>query len=708
MSTPIDVSHRDHPGHINPRMHARMSVGGIELRSLCSRANPAYPTFGDIDMEFRNHKPVRNKASRLALALLLALATGTVWAQCPNGTDGNQGVEGGDDNNETCTFDSYAFGYANLVQQGVAYGGSNRAVGTEPDQNGFGHGATAIGLDNVAEGAGAVAVGNASRAFGTNTIAIGDAAIADADSAIAIGSGSHATLNATALGVSAQANGQYSTSLGYISQAQGNFSTAVGQFAQAMSENATAIGAGAYATSAYATAIGTQAQATNFWTTAVGQGALATGEYATALGRDAHAEFSRATAVGVAARTSGDNATAVGTDASAAEGAAAFGRDAKADGFGASAMGTGATASGTSSVAVGNASKSSSFLSVAVGAGAEAGSDGFTSTALGALSKATALQSVALGTNSVSDRDYTVSIGNATVQRQLVNLAAGTTDTDAVNLSQLYPLTNALGGGASYAGGMFTAPTYVIQGSNYNDVGAAFTAVDGRITDLYGRIDGAGGVEGPTGPQGPEGPTGPSGPQGPKGDTGDTGPQGSEGPAGGGPRVVTYDQDAGDTLTLKGENGTVVSNVADGMATTDAVNKGQMDAGDASTLQSAKTYTDTTATQTVKTANAYTDARMAAWDDQFNGMRSDVERQFNEQGRQINTVGALSAALALAAPDARVQGANQFSMGMGHYRDQQAISVGYSRLVSPRAAVRVAAAFADGDNAAGVGFNVGW
>lgn len=70
-------------------------------------------------------------------------------------------------------------------------------------------------------------------------------------------------------------------------------------------------------------------------------------------------------------------------------------------------------------------------------------------------------------------------------------------------------------------------------------------------------------------------------------------------------------------------------------------------------------------------------------------------------------VGALSAAMGMIAPNARVKGANQFSMGIDHFRDQQVVAVGYSRAVSSRAAVRIGAAFADGENSAGVGFNVG-
>jgi trimeric autotransporter adhesin len=57
--------------------------------------------------------------------------------------------------------------------------------------------------------------------------------------------------------------------------------------------------------------------------------------------------------------------------------------------------------------------------------------------AIGGNAQAMAYNSVALGSNSVADRPNTVSVGSATATRQITNVAAGTQDTDAVNLSQL-------------------------------------------------------------------------------------------------------------------------------------------------------------------------------------------------------------------------------------------------------------------------------
>src|SRR3546814_9100856 len=58
-------------------------------------------------------------------------------------------------------------------------------------------------------------------------------------------------------------------------------------------------------------------------------------------------------------------------------------------------------------------------------------------TALGAGSGASGLDSVALGAGSIAGRDNSVSVGSEGNERQITNVAAGTEDTDAVNLAQL-------------------------------------------------------------------------------------------------------------------------------------------------------------------------------------------------------------------------------------------------------------------------------
>jgi trimeric autotransporter adhesin len=62
---------------------------------------------------------------------------------------------------------------------------------------------------------------------------------------------------------------------------------------------------------------------------------------------------------------------------------------------------------------------------------------GAEATAIGGNAQASANNSVALGTNAIADRDNSVSVGAAGNERQITNVAAGTADTDAVNVAQL-------------------------------------------------------------------------------------------------------------------------------------------------------------------------------------------------------------------------------------------------------------------------------
>jgi autotransporter adhesin len=299
---------------------------------------------------------------------------------------------------------------------------------------------------------------------------------------------------------------------------------------------------------------------------------------------------------------------------------------------------------------------------------------------------------VALGSGAIADTANTLSVGSATLQRRIVNLAAASADTDAVNLSQLETATAAFGGGAGFAGGVFVAPTFTIQGTNYNNVGAAFGAVDTSITDLYTKVASAGGIEGPPGPQGP------------------VGPQGPAGPAGGGPREVTYDQDAGATLTLKGTSGTVISNVAAGTASTDAANVSQVDEA----LQSAKTYADAGDAATLAKANAYTDSKMAAGfvsQENFTQFQQQVGERFHQVDVRMARIGAMGQAIggmagAIAGGD---RTNNRISAAVGSYGGQDAMAVGYSHLLPGHGSVLVGGTVASGGGMGGtVGVSFGW
>ncbi|EPQ8349260.1 YadA-like family protein [Escherichia coli] len=91
-----------------------------------------------------------------------------------------------------------------------------------------------------------------------------------------------------------------------------------------------------------------------------------------------------------------------------------------------------------------------------------------------------------MGAGSVATDADTVSVGNTTAQRQIVNMAAGdisTTSTDAINGSQLYAISKSvadnLGGGATVnAQGVVTSPNYRLKSGIFGTVGDALTGLD--------------------------------------------------------------------------------------------------------------------------------------------------------------------------------------------------------------------------------------
>nr|WP_233849871.1 YadA-like family protein [Paraburkholderia sp. HD33-4] len=90
---------------------------------------------------------------------------------------------------------------------------------------------------------------------------------------------------------------------------------------------------------------------------------------------------------------------------------------------------------GVGSTVVGANASAVSDNAVAVGTNAAA--TGANSTAIGTGSQAGNANSVALGQGSVTDRDNSVSVGSVGNERQITNVAAGTAETDAVNVGQM-------------------------------------------------------------------------------------------------------------------------------------------------------------------------------------------------------------------------------------------------------------------------------
>lgn len=182
---------------------------------------------------------------------------------------------------------------------------------------------------------------------------------------------------------------------------------------------------------------------------AIGNGASTMYEGTTAVGKGAKATGWRSTAIGVGATTNAESATAMGNGANANNwGASAYGTSAKATGINSTAIGNVAQSSGELSTALGVSSQSTGNYSAALGTLSKA--EGYGSVATGLHANAKSQYGIALGSYSVADRaalDDTmlgaISVGgtaNDTLgyrTRQIINLAAGTEDNDAVNVSQL-------------------------------------------------------------------------------------------------------------------------------------------------------------------------------------------------------------------------------------------------------------------------------
>ena len=323
----------------------------------------------------------------------------------------------------------------------------------------------------------AIAVGYGSSSTGSQSTAVGGHA-GDTNST-AVGQGANANYAyATAVGNSSVASGDHSTALGYGTSSQGSYSTAIGG-ASAKGTNLTVIGKDSSASASSwndpisnSTAIGgAHISASN--ATAVGSSATVNGQYGVALGYNSNVS---------------NASTGVGTETKASNTGTAVGYGAQAHGNQSASVGAGSKATGQNAVALGGGGAWGDY-SIALGSGAgttahgiaigqNSGAWGESAIAIGEGTNAWRANSIVLGKNSKSgadkniegydprtgvasgddtstwqSTDEAVSIGRAeerdgdgnitatAITRQLNNLAAGTLDTDAVNVAQLKAAT---------------------------------------------------------------------------------------------------------------------------------------------------------------------------------------------------------------------------------------------------------------------------
>ena len=314
---------------------------------------------------------------------------------------------------------------------------------------GKGGNAIAIGLmaktsNEKVGGNSQTAVGAASYADGEAASAFGATANATGALATAVGRNSKAlALSASAFGDSASASSWGATALGRGASARADNSIAVGSEAVTEGRESTALGRRSYAGAQSATALGTLANASAIVSTAVGNGAKASAIQASALGNGAEATGGSSIAIGAKAKASGSDALASGSNANASSiNAVAVGKDSNSSAVNSIALGTSSNVSAVSAVVIGTQVKGTHENSVTLGSYSSSAANNFDQAAKALSSfddKATGTTVNYNGTSST--QKGAVSVGDGTLVRQIQNVGAGritATSNDAVNGSQLY------------------------------------------------------------------------------------------------------------------------------------------------------------------------------------------------------------------------------------------------------------------------------
>ena len=361
---------------------------------------------------------------------------------------------------------SIAIGFRSLAS-GTFIGGSIMpSVAVGAGAHAEGNNTVAIGTVAENRASYGVSLGNESKVTSGSDygIAIGYQTQVSAVHSMAIGEKANASATlAIALGANAKATGAYSYTAGFNSESGGEAAIAVGKSASAGGESAVAVGNGTVATAGDAVAIGTSSQATggdsialgknanasNGDSIAIGQDTVSNQINSVALGKSSQATGGSATALGPQAKATGSAAVAIGLDSEANQSSAvAIGQSSLASGLNAIASGYKSAASGENAAAYGNTAKAVGKNSLALGANTQATVEG--GVALGAGSIANTVAGAGYNPNTGRTNTFTglsgnaltstwaaVSIGDGTNTRQLTGLAAGTNNTDAVNVAQL-------------------------------------------------------------------------------------------------------------------------------------------------------------------------------------------------------------------------------------------------------------------------------
>ncbi|PXY95615.1 hypothetical protein DKK71_11025, partial [Snodgrassella alvi] len=424
-----------------------------------------------------------------------------------------------------------------------AYGTNTSSVNADAAMQGTQTGGAAnkmplaYGVYSFASGCGAYTSGNYSVAFGTNATATAGGAMAIGTAALASGRAS------IAFGVGAEATGVSSVALGSVASSNGVGSVAAGLKSQASADGTVALGVQAQATANSAVAIGNTAQATGEQSISIGSANQVSGNRSGAIGGSetttaynnkedpndptkANGEVAGA-ATGIT-RVTGNDTYSFGNQNGkiAADNTGIFGNSnvialdstgatkandirilgnlnkVSANATGAMIVGNEAKVGAANALALGNKTQISGMNGVAIGTEANVSSDD--GVAIGSNSATTAAAGVAGYDPAGGVHDATsstwnstrgsVAIGNASagVTRQITGLAAGTQDTDAVNVAQLKSL------GDSVSTSLYDLSSSTVSHLTKNDkelnelintTNSTLVTYDSKLVDTAGLLD---------------------------------------------------------------------------------------------------------------------------------------------------------------------------------------------------------------------------
>ena len=350
---------------------------------------------------------------------------------------------------------SVAIGNVSMASAEDSIAIGNRANSNAANQDlGSGQFSIAMGRESWARGTDNISIGhNAKTDSSGDSIAIGRDSTSNSVNTVTIGAQTKATGGyAVAIGRESEVNANFATAMGYQSKAKGSASIAIGKQNNSNLGDTITMGNSNTANTMGGIAIGknniadssigdpTTANKENSQI-AIGLNNKATSLDTVAIGREAESTKTGAVSLGARTKAKGDYAVALGSASEnktveAADYAVAVGAMSKATGDRSVAVGGGAEASASRSVAHGYKANASVADGVALGSNSKATVDKGVKGFNPAETRTNKYSGLA-GTAQTSTL-AAVSVGDgANATRQITGLAAGTNDTDAVNVAQL-------------------------------------------------------------------------------------------------------------------------------------------------------------------------------------------------------------------------------------------------------------------------------